>query len=124
MLLMEKSPSMKADQFSANEIFAEALQRPEGAERAIYLNEALGHHTVARLRMERLLRAHAEAHSFLEAPATDPLAPVAHEPLIPEQPGTVIGPYTLLEQIGEGGMGGVFMAEQDRPVKRRVALKI
>ena len=41
-----------------------------------------------------------------------------------EKPGTVIGPYKLLEQIGEGGFGVVFMAEQERPVRRRVALKI
>src|SRR4051812_45153164 len=43
---------------------------------------------------------------------------------IAEQPGTIIGPYKLLEQIGEGGFGLVFMAEQERPVRRRVALKV
>src|SRR5262249_57232957 len=41
-----------------------------------------------------------------------------------EGPGTVIGPYKLLEAIGEGGMGTVFMAEQTLPVRRRVALKV
>ena len=43
---------------------------------------------------------------------------------ITERPGTVIGPYKLMEQIGEGGMGLVFVAEQQRPVRRKVALKI
>src|SRR5688572_19228644 len=48
---------------------------------------------------------------------------IADEP-IAERPGTIIGPYKLLEQIGEGGMGVVFLAEQQKPVKRRVALKV
>ena len=43
---------------------------------------------------------------------------------VSEQPGTVIGPYKLLQQIGEGGMGTVYMAEQTRPVQRKVALKV
>ena len=47
-----------------------------------------------------------------------------HQPPISEQPGTVIGPYKLLQQIGEGGMGVVFMAEQTEPIQRTVALKI
>src|SRR5204863_9102097 len=48
----------------------------------------------------------------------------ADVPLVTEQPGTVIGPYKLLQQIGEGGMGTVFMAEQTQPVHRKVALKV
>jgi hypothetical protein len=55
--------------------------------------------------------------------ARGPLATV-DEPAVTERPGTVIGPYKLLQQIGEGGMGTVFMAEQTQPVQRRVALKI
>src|SRR5262249_51696696 len=72
--------------------------------------------------------------SFLEAPARDLSATGEFTPspedeqretlVITERPGTVIGPYKLLEQIGEGGMGLVFVAEQERPVRRRVALKI
>ena len=45
-------------------------------------------------------------------------------PAVSERPGTVIGPYKLLQQIGEGGMGTVFMAEQTHPVQRKVALKL
>src|SRR5206468_5921742 len=46
------------------------------------------------------------------------------EPAVTERPGTVIGPYKLLQQIGEGGMGAVFLAEQTQPVRRKVALKL
>ncbi len=58
-----------------------------------------------------------------DAPWSTPLQPAALPPLA-EGPGSQIGPYRLLQQIGEGGMGAVFMAEQDRPVRRRVALKV
>ena len=53
-----------------------------------------------------------------------PHSPPSMLPEIGEQPGTIIGPYKLLEQIGEGGFGVVFMAEQQQPVRRKVALKI
>ena len=75
-----------------------------------------------RHRVERLLRASADAGSFLESPAADP-HPTIDRP-IAEQPGDTIGPYKLLQQIGEGGFGVVYMADQTEPVKRRVALKI
>jgi serine/threonine protein kinase len=113
---------MQADQPSPDEIFAEALRRPEVSERANYLAEVLGHNEPARQRMERLLRAYANAHSFLDTPAKDPMPTVDRG--VEEAPGTIIGPYKLLQQIGEGGMGVVFVAEQDRPVRRRVALKV
>ena len=66
-----------------------------------------------------------EASDFLEAPASMPTVTAAHDsrPGV-EEPGTVIGPYKLLEPIGEGGMGVVYMAEQAEPVRRRVALKV
>jgi serine/threonine-protein kinase len=72
--------------------------------------------------VHRLLAAHRRADSFLEAPAATVLATV-DDPFT-ERPGTVIGPYKLMEQIGEGGMGLVFVAEQQKPVRRRVALKV
>jgi non-specific serine/threonine protein kinase/serine/threonine-protein kinase len=115
---------MTSEKLSADEIFAEALLRPQGAERAKYLDEVYGDNPAARQRIDRLLRAHAEAQSFLESPAEDPLATEARRPSIAELPGAEIGPYKLLEQIGEGGFGIVFMAEQTRPVRRQVALKI
>src|SRR5205085_9242551 len=52
------------------------------------------------------------------------LGAAAGEPTAGDCPGTVIGPYKLLEQIGEGGFGMVFLAEQSQPVRRQVALKV
>src|SRR5207253_144584 len=68
------------------------------------------------------LEASAQAGSFLESPAPAPA--VTLDDPITERPGTAIGPYKLLQQIGEGGMGTVFMAEQTQPVQRKVALKV
>ena len=73
-------------------------------------------------RLGELLRVYEEEKSFLEA---SPVADAATiDTPIAESPGTFIGPYKLLEQIGEGGFGLVFMAEQQQPVRRKVALKI
>src|SRR5262249_21986881 len=76
-----------------------------------------------RQKIEALLRAYEQAGSFLESPASPPVATI-DEPPPTEGPGTIIGPYKLLEQIGEGGFGVVYMAEQTQPVRRKVALKI
>src|SRR5205823_9279388 len=70
-------------------------------------------------RVEELLAAYPKAESFLERPA----ATVDDAPL-GERPGTAIGPYKLIEQVGEGGMGTVWMAQQQEPVRRLVALKL
>ncbi|WP_169980670.1 serine/threonine-protein kinase [Tautonia rosea] len=110
-----------------DEIFFAALERESPEDRAVYLDSVCGLDTELRRRVDRLLAAHPEAGSFLESPAngldttlaaTFPTSP----PL--DGPGTVIGPYTLLEGIGEGGMGTVYLAEQTKPVRRRVALKV
>jgi serine/threonine protein kinase/WD40 repeat protein len=108
-------------------IFASALAKASLQERAAYLDEACAGDAELRRRLEALLEAHDKAGSFLEKPAaaevvtTDlPGRPAGAA----EGPGTRIGPYKLLQQIGEGGMGVVYMAEQEHPVKRRVALKI
>jgi serine/threonine protein kinase len=70
-----------------------------------------------------LLKAHKEAGSFLDVPDLDPNVTLDESPLV-EKSGTVIGRYKLLEQVGEGGFGVVYMAEQTKPISRRVALKI
>src|SRR5215469_4178109 len=110
------------------EIFAIAAQKPTPAECAAYLDEACGADLALRQRIESLLREQADLGSFLESPAAAlpaaPFAPTIAEPQIPEKPGTHIGPYKLLEQIGEGGFGIVFMAEQQQRVRRKVALKV
>src|SRR5262245_56056107 len=105
-----------------DEIFDEALRRVAGPDRARYLDEVCGGDLALRRRVERLLRAVSEAGSFLETPAQDPSPTVDQSPV--ERPGTVIGPYKLIEQVGEGGMGSVWMAQQQEPVKRLVAIKL
>src|SRR5262249_20652413 len=86
-----------------------------------FLDRACGGDADVRRRVERLLEAHAKAESFLVDRSAAPAATCDH---FTESVGTVIGPYKLLECIGEGGFGVVFMAEQTQPVRRRVALKV
>src|SRR5262245_42177182 len=105
-------------------IFAEAIDRPSPLERAAFLESACGDDVDLRGRIEALLRAHDEAGGFLwDHPGASSLVATIDEP-VGESPGTVIGAYKLLEQIGEGGFGVVFLAEQTHPVRRRVALKV
>src|SRR5579859_776600 len=104
------------------DVFNSARQIAAPEERLAYLQKACGHAPAAMHRVLELLRVYDQERSFLES------SPVAHgatidEPLA-ERPGTSIGPYKLLEQIGEGGFGVVFMAEQSQPVRRKVALKV
>jgi serine/threonine protein kinase/WD40 repeat protein len=108
---------------SGNEesIFAEALGKQDPQERAAYMDRACAGNPRLRKNVESLLSAY-DAGRFLESPAPALLATV-DDPLT-ERPGTVIGAYKLLEQIGEGGFGVVFMAEQTQPVRRKVALKV
>jgi serine/threonine protein kinase len=103
-------------------IFFAALAKDSTRERAAYLDEACATSPDLRRRVERMLAAQAQAGSFLEQPANSPVMTV--EQPVPEGPGTVIGAYKLMEQIGEGGMGLVYVAEQQEPIRRKVALKI
>ncbi len=102
------------------EIFERALDLPSPAARRGFLDGACGNDAALRARVEALLQAHDLGPEFLP---TDPGVTVASTPLS-EGPGTKIGRYKLLQQIGQGGMGVVYMAEQEEPVRRRVALKI
>jgi serine/threonine protein kinase/WD40 repeat protein len=105
------------------EIFDAALQIPGEEARAAYLRQACGDDHCLREQIEGLLRAERQLGSFLAAPLPA-FAPTITEPPLPEKSGMQIGPYKLLEQIGEGGFGIVFMAEQQHPVRRKVALKV
>jgi serine/threonine protein kinase/tetratricopeptide (TPR) repeat protein len=112
------------------DIFNEAAAIKSPVERAAYLDRACAGDPTLRDRVERLLAAYEKSGSFLSAPPTaieqamDTSWPQAHLASIPEAPGSRIGRYKLLQQIGEGGFGVVFMAEQEEPVRRVVALKV
>src|SRR5262249_49400366 len=107
---------------SVESLFLAALEKPSPAERAAYLDEACGDDLELHRRVQRLLEAQRNAGSFLQAPAAA-LGPTGN-PRPPELHRAMIGPDKLLQQIGEGGMGVVYMAEQQEPVRRKVALKI
>ena len=103
-------------------VFGAALRLASG-ERAAYLDEACAGDAALRQRIDELLRASEEAGAFLQNPAAVP--PGGTIPASPaEKTGDQIGRYKLLQQIGEGGCGVVYMAEQTEPVHRRVALKV
>src|SRR5438094_9685900 len=114
-------------------LFSAALALP-ASERAAYLNEACADDPALRLRLAALLRVHEEAIPFLENPPPGAQeSPVGAEVSgaaarrsgsTAEKAGDRIGRYKLLQQIGEGGCGVVYMAEQEEPVRRRVALKV
>ncbi len=100
-------------------IFHAAREAASDADRERILDRACGSDLALRVRVEALLAADGAAAEFLEAADIRPM----EEPLS-EGPGTMIGNYKLLQLIGEGGMGAVYMAEQQQPVRRKVALKI
>ena len=102
------------------DLFLESLEKPTPAERAAFLDVACRGDDVLRAAVEELLAHHRE-DSFLEDPASS-LPTVISPPS--EEAGEMIGPYKLREQIGEGGFGTVWVADQEKPVRRRVALKI
>ena len=104
------------------DLFLAAVRRP-AAEWGAYLAESCAGDDDLRREARELLDAHQAAGSFLESPALE-LDATRDLPLVTEHPGTVIGSYKLLEQLGEGGFGFVFMAEQTQPVRRKVALKV
>ncbi len=103
-------------------IFKAAVKLPP-EHRAPYLDQACGSDAELRGEIESLLHAHDTSCGFLENFPTGQ-DPTEDYPPIAERPGTIIGPFKLMEQIGEGGFGLVFVAEQQHPIRRRVALKI
>jgi serine/threonine protein kinase len=121
---------------SEREIFIAAVQLA-AAERAAYVDDACGSDVALLAEVRSLLDAHDSSHGCMQQPGL--ALPAVEDSLslfcarleertlgysIAEQPGAVIGPYKLLMEIGAGGMGKVYMAEQEHPVRRRVALKI
>ena len=105
------------------DIFIQVIHAADPAQGAALVQDLCGQDQVMCQRVEALLDAHGRAASFLESPPAD-LAATTDSPPIAERPGTVIGPYKLLQQIGDGGFGVVFMARQSQPLQRTVALKV
>ena len=126
-------------------LFGRALDLPTDGDRAAMLDEVCATNPKLRSEVESLLKAHAAAGGFLGSdsealaipdPERNPDRLEGHSPRtpqelattatadLPEKAGTWIGSYKLLQKIGEGGMGVVFMAEQERPIRRKVALKV
>jgi serine/threonine-protein kinase len=107
-----------------NDVFLKALELPSARERREYMDGACAGDPELRAEVEAMLEANTRAGNFLESPAPAPHLVATMDEPIRERPGTVIGPYKLMELIGEGGMGLVFVAEQQHPVRRKVALKV
>jgi eukaryotic-like serine/threonine-protein kinase len=108
---------------SVRSIFLEAVEHYAPDQWAAYLDRACADDPALRTEVEILLRAHAEPDGPLDRLGRE-LGKTADDTVPAEAPDTVIGPYKLLEPIGEGGFGIVFMAEQQQPVRRKVALKV
>jgi tetratricopeptide (TPR) repeat protein/serine/threonine protein kinase len=114
---------MNASRPDNEAIFHAARDIPDPERRREYVREACGGDETRISHVEALLAAADAPDSLLDRPAgSDPVATIDQP--TPESPGALIGPYKLIEQIGEGGMGSVWMAQQTQPVKRLVAVKL
>jgi hypothetical protein len=118
-------------------VFYAALDVADPAQRGQYLDQACASDAELRVAVEGLLAVHADSEQFFDDCASSVMVLPAAElesaaaltaalcgPLFEEKPGTIIGHYKLLQKIGEGGCGLVYLAEQAEPVRRRVALKV
>ncbi len=109
------------------ELFLKALEKSDLKEREAFLNAACGDDTVLRDAVNELLGHHQEDSFLQQSPAGSAFTMDAEDPTElsrDESIGDRIGRYKLLQRIGEGGCGVVYMAEQEEPVRRRVALKV
>jgi serine/threonine protein kinase/tetratricopeptide (TPR) repeat protein len=105
-------------------ILGEAVEHHTPEDRAAYLDRVCVGDPKKRARVDALLGAYEAAGNFMQGNPSIPAQQATVDEPITECPGTLIGPYKLQEQIGEGGMGLVFVADQEKPIRRRVALKV
>ena len=108
-------------------ILADAVEIAAEGDRRAYLDRACGDDAALRARVDRLVADHFRAGDFLERPPVDlpPDETAAFTPGVGDPAaGVKVGPYKLLQRIGEGGMGTVWVADQTEPIKRRVAVKM
>jgi eukaryotic-like serine/threonine-protein kinase len=117
------SITMTTPQLDEASIFDVARQINSAQAQQTYLEQVCGGDIALRARLLALLAVDRDDRVFLEQPAPFP-GVTWDEPGSLEAPGTIIGPYKIMEQIGEGGFGLVFVAEQQHPIRRKVALKI
>jgi serine/threonine protein kinase/Tfp pilus assembly protein PilF len=118
---------MTVDPRRLKELFLSAAEIESPAERAAFLERECGADAELRRKLEAVLHAHDDSGGFLAPAPTVDSEPVNDESTPPgssDAAGDIIGPYKLLQKLGEGGMGAVWVAEQHQPVKRRVALKL
>ena len=115
---------MTVNKLDDQAIFEVARKISAREARQVYLAQVGSDDPAMAQRIEALLHAYDESASFLECPPPGISIPPTISQAAPERVGTQVGPYKLLEQIGEGGMGVVYVAEQSKPIRRRVALKI
>ena len=114
---------MSVSENQAKTIFLAALEIDSQTERGAFIDARCGDDVSLLQAVERLLLRHDDVGSFLESPPPGvEVAPTVDQP-IAEQPGTQIGPYKLLQKIGEGGFGVVYMAEQTKPIRRQSRLE-
>jgi serine/threonine-protein kinase len=113
---------MRTGRNDIDAILCEAVEIESAAQREAFLEEACADNADLRRRLHKLIADHFKAGHFLEEPLIAAAATLNRP--VAECPGTMVGRYKLLEEIGEGGMGVVYLAEQQEPVRREVALKI
>ena len=113
---------MEHDSEKIESILIAALEIPSEPARQAYVEKCCGNDLELRQRVEKLVENHFLAGDFLTSPAQDWPSKVGERAGL--RPGEWIGPYRLFEQIGEGGFGVVFLAEQEQPIRRKVALKV
>src|SRR5262245_13626363 len=107
---------------TAKEIFTAAIELPP-EQRAAFVAQQCGEDAALRASVESLLASHESASHFFSAPTVDPSTATVVQGTTPPPPQR-IGPYKIVQTLGEGGFGTVYMAEQEQPVRRQVAVKV